>query len=167
MLPRVTETKRFADGRVQTFECEALALSPERCVLRYVSDREFHMWGVTFPVGTVTYAFYWHDRTHTLWRMIGPDGALIGHKFDVCDEVKIEAEGVSWRDLLLDVWVEAAGRATLLDADELERAYAAGSLSEADVRRTRATGECLMREHPKLVAEAVRELASLGVDVGQ
>ncbi len=136
----VTEVKRFLDGRTESFQCEGLALGAREAVIRFHHRQERTVGGFHFPVGSVTYGFFWRGRHYTLYRFIGPDGRLIAHRFDVVDGVRISRQRIEYLDLLLDLWVDPHGRARLEDEDDVREYAARGLLSPerlALIERTR------------------------------
>lgn len=162
-LPAVEEVKRSPDGRVQAFRCGLLEATSARAVLLFVTEREVQSGGYRFPPGSRTYGLFWARRPYNCYRMHGPDGALIAHRFDVVDAVRFRPGRVEYRDLLLDVWVPPAGAPYIEDEDEVEAAAAAGLLTAAEAERVRRVGALLLRRHRRIVAEVAAVLAALGV----
>jgi predicted RNA-binding protein associated with RNAse of E/G family len=87
------------------------------------------------PVIWFTFPGRWHDvgLFHTL------AGEFTGTYANILTPVRFLDER-TWEttDLFLDVWVDAAGRPSLLDGDELEDALAAGSISATLAAEARA-----------------------------
>lgn len=90
------------------------------------------------PIVWLTVPGAWHDvgRFHTR------DGAFTGFYTNILTPPAFTGP-LEWRtdDLLLDVWVDAAGAVEVLDEEEFERAVAEGRLDGATARRARAEAD--------------------------
>ncbi len=161
---RITEVKRHLDGRVERFDCRLVLRLPHAVVLRFDHASALRVGGCTIPKGSRSYGFLWRRRPYLLYRIQGPDGRLIAHRFDVVDEVRLGEREVSYTDLLLDVWVDAAGNARVEDEDEVVDYTRRGRLSTACRERIERTRELLLRRHPAIAREASHLLAS--ADIG-
>ncbi|HEY8491890.1 MAG TPA: DUF402 domain-containing protein [Dehalococcoidia bacterium] len=162
-LPAVEEVKRALDGRVQSFRCGLLEQTPARAVVLFVTEREVRSSGYRFPPGSRTYGLFWARRPYNCYRMHGPDGALIAHRFDVVDAVRLRPGRIEYRDLLLDVWAPPDGPAYAEDEEEVAAAAAAGLLTAAEAARVWRVRSLLLRRHRRIIAEAAAVLDSLGV----
>lgn len=162
-LPAVDEVKRTPDGREQVFRCGLLDQSPARSVVLFITEREVRSGGYRFPPGSRTYGLFWARRPYTCYRMHGPDGALIAHRFDVVDAVRLRPGRIEYRDLLLDVWVPPGAPAYAEDEEEVEAAAAAGLLTPAEAARVRRVRTLLLGRYRRIIAEVAAVLASLGV----
>jgi hypothetical protein len=154
----IRETKTTLGGRRQSFDCGLLALSPRLAVVRFQHTQTRTTSGFVIPAGSVTFGFFWSGRHYNLYRFTSPGGAVIAYRFDVVDNVRINRGEVRYTDLLLDAWLPPGGRLRIEDEDEVDAALAAGLLSprrQAIIARTR---RLLERGHPRIVAEAEREL---------
>ena len=157
----IRETKHTLDGRRQSFDCGLVAVSPRLALVRFVHTAARAAGGFFFPDGSVTFGFFWAGRHYNLYRFTGPDGVVIAYRFDVVDAVRITPAHVRYTDLLLDAWLAPGGELRVEDEDEVEAAEAAGLLSprrRSIIDRTRLL---LERAHPRIVAEAEREMARI------
>lgn len=159
----VTEVKRRLDGRVSRFRCELVLRRPHVVVLRYETKRAYRADSARIPAGSRTYGFFWRRRPYQLYRVVGPDGALLAHRFDVVDDVRLADERVSYRDLAVDVWVDASGHARVEDEDEVAHYVRRGLLSAAERRRILRTRDLILRRHRVIAREAERLLGEAGV----
>jgi len=114
--------------------------------------------GFHFPRGSRTYGFFWRRRSYSLYRMTGPGGRLIAHRFDVLEDCRISESEVSYVDLVLDIWVAADGAVQVEDEDEVAGHAARGLLSKAQQRRIERTRDLLVRRHAAILREAERLL---------
>lgn len=143
---QITEVKRHLDGREERFVCDVIELEPERAIVRFEwkRARPLRDGPVFIPAGkSVTRAYFWAGRHYLLYRMMDLRGSLLGHRFDVSDDVRIlpKQREIRWTDLLLDLWVDPRGEIHVLDEDEVAEAHAAGLLTgrqRAIVEETRA-----------------------------
>jgi hypothetical protein len=157
---QVLETKLTLDGRTQTFTCAGLLVSPRQAVVRFDHTGERRAGGFFFPAGSHTLGFFWRSRPYNCYRIAGPDGAVIAHRFDVVDRVSIAPGSVRYRDLLLDVWVGPSGGARVEDEEEVDEARRQGLLTAAMIRRIERTRSFLLGAHPRIVAE-VEQIAEM------
>ncbi len=100
----------------------------------------------TLPYATLTYgdvfeeAFYF-DRWYNVFEIRAASGTLKGWYANVTRPALLNADGVIWEDLYLDLWMSPNGHVQVLDQDEfdaaahltpLDRAAALGALREAE-----------------------------------
>ena len=163
MTAIITEVKRHADGAEHRYECELLALRPHVAIVLFRHWRGRSAGGFRFPRGSRTYGFFWKRRPYSLYRMTGPDGRLIAHRFDVLDDCRLSANEVSYLDLLLDIWVAPDGRVQVEDEDDVAAWAGAGLLSKAQRQRIERTRTLLLRRHRAIEREAERLLAEVGL----
>ena len=151
---RVTEVKTRLDGSRAEFVCEGLALEAgRRAVLRYVTDREWHIGDadLTVPSGTVTIAHYWVDRPYNVYHwLVG--GTTLAYYCNVAADTAIEEGRVSYLDLTVDALLRTSGAIDILDEDELPADL------DARYRKTIADAlETLTAGPKRLIAEIERE----------
>ena len=131
------ERKRKLDGTVHEYDLTLIHRDGRVAIARF----EMPKGGgpprlpVVIPPGSVSYGYFWGRRPYSMYRMIGPDGAVLGHRFDAVADVRRDAEGVDYRDLLLDWWVMPDGTISEEDRDELDEAIAAGTIVRRDIER--------------------------------
>jgi hypothetical protein len=157
----VIETKVTLDGRVQSFACDGLLNTPRLAVVRFLHPAARTAGGYHFPSGSRTLGLFWRARPYNCYRVLAPDGDVIVHRFDVVDRIRIAPGRVSYRDLLLDLWVDPTGRVTVEDEDEVVAARMAGLLDDAQLRRIDRTRSLLLRDHPRIIPEIDAIVASL------
>jgi hypothetical protein len=118
-MPLCLEKKLTLSGKVLTFPCELVSFEPGFGILRYVVDREYTISGIRLMPGEVTCALYWQDRPYTLytWRLPRGGGAL--YYFNIADSISLQPREFVWRDLALDILIDARGDAHVLDEDEV------------------------------------------------
>ena len=127
------ELKRHIDKPDEEYTCDLHASGAGWVVLYYVSAKPWTVADAYLPIGSKTLAFYKAGASQVLWQMSDPTGHLMGHLFHLCRELHIAQNWVSYLDLLLDVWVNPAGKATVLDRDDVEACKLSGKLSKDDL----------------------------------
>ena len=104
---------------------------------------------VTFVNGDEFREWHFRDRWYSVYRVASPDGALKGWYCNISYPAEITADAISFRDLLLDLWV-APDRSTLtLDEDE----FAVAPLDDET------------RQHAWAAVAELRALAAAGAEM--
>lgn len=153
-LKKITEIKRHLDGREERFECELVSMQPGEAVIRYFwhRDQSFRDGPIHLPAGdTITWAFYWEGRHFLVYKFMAADGTLFGHRFDICEGVKIHSDTIIWGDLVLDLWVDPHNRIHLLDEEEVEICKAKGLLTSPQRKIIEHTKEYLLRNYKRII----------------
>lgn len=120
-LPVILEIKRTLDGREKRFDCRLLARSPDggHAAVLWVAPEPMHVHGVDLPGGTVSVGHFWTDRHYNVYHWLDPAGETLGYYFNICDQTRIGADVIEWRDLTVDVLALPGGRLDVLDEHEL------------------------------------------------
>ncbi len=120
-LPAILEIKRTLDGREKRFHCRLLSLAPDasHAAVLWVAPEAMHVHGVDLPAGTVSVGHFWTDRHFNVYHWLNAAGETVGYYFNICDETRIAAGVIEWRDLTVDVLALPAGRLDVLDEHEL------------------------------------------------
>ena len=114
------EQKRYPSGRKNYFYAYSLIVRPSFSLLYFVSKRAYELENIYLPIKTVTFGFYWSNKLFNLYVFVDPEKSkLRAFYFNVCDEVVISANRVSWRDLWVDVLVLPCKAPIILDQDEI------------------------------------------------
>lgn len=150
----LTERKLRLGGGAVEFTCEALRVEPgRRAVVRFVSPAERRLGGtdLVLPAGTVTIGHFWSDRSYSLYAFrVG--GSPAGYYCSIVDAVAIAADAVEYLDLVVDVFIDPGGGATVLDEDELP-----ADIEPRHRRTINATLEELTGNTRRLIAEVERD----------
>jgi predicted RNA-binding protein associated with RNAse of E/G family len=149
----ILETKESLDGRRETFGCTALRISRSLAIVRFDHPTARRVAGFYFPAGSYTVGFFWAHRNYNCYRFTGPDQVAIAYRFDVVDRVRIRPGHVSYRDLLLDLWVSPAGAITVEDEEDVVAAAASGLLDQHQLAMIERTHSLVMRRHVRIIAE--------------
>lgn len=112
---------------------------------------------VDVPPGSVSDGYFWRRRPYNLYRMYGPDGNVLVHRFDAVTDVRLEGDVLSYRDLVLDWWVLPGGRVVEEDREELAGLVAAGVLSERDRARAEEAAREVLARYRHVIDEAEAE----------
>ena len=113
------EKKILLSGAVHEYPCHLIHLSDGFGILRYVLDREYFVDDIPLHVGDITYALYWANRPYTLytWRWKHAANAL--YYFNLADSISLTRHEFVWRDLAIDILVDARMAVRILDEHEL------------------------------------------------
>lgn len=74
----------------------------------------------TFETGDLFIEWYFTDQWFNILEIHGADGHLKGWYCNVTEPANIHDGVITYRDLLLDIWVDPAGKTLLLDEDEFD-----------------------------------------------
>ncbi len=172
---RARECKQKLDGSTQRFELERWLVTPQCFVGRWTAGPD-NPFGAR--AGITSWGVWWRTRPYGVYRIHDVDGALLLYRLDVVKDVRIGADGVQYRDLILDAHFRPKDRSRLKersrpkddngssdggprkldvrleDEDELETVVREGLLSAADQRRVRWTRELFLRR-PERIAHRV------------
>jgi len=151
----IMEIKHNLDGREERYECELLLRTDAAALVRFVfHQNEPHEDGpFRLPTGDiVTLAAFWENRPYLIYRLLDDRRELIGHRFDVCEDVRV-GEEIHWTDLLLDVWMPPGGPVYVLDEAEVAEAEQSGRMTERQAAIVWPTKQFLQRHAPDVVAD--------------
>ena len=155
---RITEVKRHLNGREVRFDLQLVLRRPHLIVASFVHPKTLQRDGFTFERGAVSYGFFWRRRPYVMYRMLGPQGRLVANRFDVVEDVHLGEREVSYRDLLLDIWIDASGVVQVEDESDVADARREGTLSNAQLERINRTRDLILRRHRVIAAGAERLL---------
>lgn len=181
---RARECKQKLDGSTQRFELEPWLVTPQCFVGRWTAGPD-NPFGAR--AGITSWGVWWRTRPYGVYRIHDVDGALLFYRLDVVKDVQISADGVQYRDLILDAQFRPKDRSRppddagmsdgsarkldvrLEDEDELEHIVRDGLLSAADQRRVRWTRELFLRRAERIAdrVDAAIDQAIAAVRVGQ
>ena len=153
MAGTVTEIKHNPGKPDQSFSCRLLYHGGSRMVISYRSTRAYLQGDFRIPPGTLTLAYYEEGLRYVLWKMIGPDGNLVGHYVHLCDRVRIGPDRVEYDDQLLDLWFFPDGGCRVLDEEELRQACDRGLIEAGTADRIRKSAEYVRRRIHTITAD--------------
>ena len=158
MLILILEIKRTLDGCEKRFDCRLLALAPDagHAAVLWVAPDAMHVHGVDLPAGTVSVGHFWTDRNYNVYHWLDRAGETLGYYFNICDQTRIDAGVIDWRDLTVDVLALPGGRLDVLDEHELP------AILPADVAAHITAGKAAILTAPAAVMAAI-EAASRAV----
>ena len=151
---KVQEVKRHVDGRVETFDCEPVHMEEDRAVVRFRLPVRVGDW----PRGTETVGFFWENRSYNLYRFLSPEGDLLGHRFDVVNDVQIAEDRIDYMDLFVDVLVSPTDDVHVEDEDEAKKAAAKGLLEPQHLEAIESALGTILRDPRRIFREADRLL---------
>ncbi len=137
MAERLTVIKRNPRGE-ETWRYEGRLIEREasRLVLEAFFDREDRPFmGTTLKRNDRFIETYFTDRWYNAFEIFDrDDGTLKGWYCNVSTPARITEGVVEYEDLYLDVWMEPAGKQTVLDRDEFEAAELEASTRQSALR---------------------------------
>lgn len=152
---RISEIKRHIDGSEERYTLTQIHRARHAVIAEYRFKRTYVRDGFTIPRGGKTYGFFWELRPYVMYRILDPEGGLVAHRFDVVEDVRLAERGVSYTDLLLDIWVRPDGTAQVEDEDEVEAARKDGVLSAEDVDQIDRVRDLILRRHRVIIRDAI------------
>jgi hypothetical protein len=90
------------------------------------------------PLGYTTFApgdrfreWYYTDRCYSIFEIASPNGTLKGWYCNIAEPAVIAENTITYRDLLLDLWVAHDGALTVLDEDEFAADHTLGAATRS------------------------------------
>jgi hypothetical protein len=157
------ELKRHLDKPDAVYSCELFARGEDFVLLRYVSERSARVGDVEIVKGAITFALYREGHGYVTWRMLEPNGRLIGHLFHMCKDLEVGESQVEYLDLMLDLWFSPGGDQTELDREELE-AFAEKGLVSGDDLTWIASKEMEIKEGYCAISNELEAMVAGGGD---
>jgi len=106
-------------GELHEYSCGLTYFTETFGVLQYVIERQYLVNGIALQPGEITNAFYWSDRPYTLyaWRTEQTGQGL--YYFNIADRVTLKRTEFTWRDLVVDILIDANDTVHVLDEGDL------------------------------------------------
>ena len=115
----IVEIKTTLGGARKTFECELLSLQQNAAVVIYRMPADHQLEDLLLPKGSLSLGYFWEDRAYNAYHWIDEQCQTLALYFNICDNTRISAHQVAWRDLTVDVLITPDLRCRVLDEDEL------------------------------------------------
>ena len=130
---KILELKQHLNKPEESYLCDLLERGRDYVIVKYVSDSAGRVGPVTFDAGSKTYAIYKIGMGYVIWKMLNSEDTLKGYLFHICKDLRLQKDKVKYLDLLLDVWIDAAGQITILDREEVEDCAGKGVIGEKEL----------------------------------
>jgi hypothetical protein len=124
-LPEITEVKETLAGTRKTFHCQLVDRQPGSAVVLFVSKAAVRVHEIDLPAGTVTFGYFWAERSYNVYHWMSPAGRTLAFYVNLSDATVLEGPTLFWRDLTVDILIPAQGEAVVLDEDEVPPTLAA------------------------------------------
>ncbi|MEW9109513.1 MAG: DUF402 domain-containing protein [Cytobacillus gottheilii] len=125
-MDKIIERKIKYDSKIVDYHCKLLYMGKQSAVLFHINEESFTMTtnqkSLTIPKGSYTIAYYWEDRAYNLYFWRDQKGNYLGAYFNIVKNTTINAEMVSFEDLIIDILVLPNGKYFVLDENELPEA---------------------------------------------
>jgi predicted RNA-binding protein associated with RNAse of E/G family len=131
-LPEITEVKETLAGTRKTFHCHVIDRDSRAIVVLFVSKAPVRVHDVELPAGTVTFGYFWVDRSFNVYHWMAPGGGTLAFYVNLADGTVLEDDRLFWRDLTVDILVAPDGAAVVLDEDEVPLALEAATRARID-----------------------------------
>ena len=118
---RITEIKTTLAGEEKTFACELLHYAPGEAIVVYRMPQAMQLEQVHLPRGTISVGYFWEDRPFNAYHWVDAARQTLALYFNICDNTRISATAIAWRDLTVDVLMTPDMQCRVLDEDELPR----------------------------------------------
>jgi predicted RNA-binding protein associated with RNAse of E/G family len=96
-----------------------LSLEAGAAVLIYIMPADHVLEDLLLPAGTLSLGYFWEDRPYNAYHWVDDNGQTLALYFNICDNTRIDAQRIAWRDLAVDVLITPDQRCRVLDEDEL------------------------------------------------
>lgn len=131
-LPEITEVKETLAGTSKTFQCHLVERQGGGLVVLFVSRAAVRVHDVDLPAGTVTFGYFWVERSFNVYHWMTPTGTTLAFYVNLADGTSIEGGTLRWRDLTVDILIPRSGEACVLDEDEIPHATDATTRARID-----------------------------------
>ncbi|MEM7562625.1 MAG: DUF402 domain-containing protein [Pseudomonadota bacterium] len=81
--------------------------------------RAIELEDVTIPRDAVSYGYFWQDRPYNAYHWVDKNGQTLALYLNICDNTRIFANQIEWRDLVVDILITPDHRCRVLDEEEL------------------------------------------------
>jgi hypothetical protein len=161
----IVERKLKPDGTVREYGCTLVRLDAGLAVIEFVMEKGGSIYGtpIEVPPGSVSHGYFWKRRPYNVYRMRRADGSLIAHRFDAVTDVRLAADAVEYRDLVLDWWVMADDTLIEEDRDEYDELIAAGKMTAADVARAHEAERAIYSRYRHIIDDVAALERRLGL----
>jgi len=152
---RVIERKLKPDGSHRNYECELAWLDARLAVVRFELPEGGAAFGVPVkvPRRSRSWGYFWARRPYNAYRLVSPEGAVLGHRFDAVAQVRLTPEVISYRDLVLDWWALPDGTLIEEDREEFHELVGSGGLTSADAVRAEEAARQVTSRYRRIIDE--------------
>ena len=116
---RIVEIKTTLTGERKEFHCELLQRTKGKVAVIYRMPREVRLEDLLLPKNSISIGYFWEDRAYNADHWIDHQCQTLALYFKICDNTRISADQVAWRDLSVDVLITPDLRCRVLEEDEL------------------------------------------------
>ena len=116
---RIVEIKTTLAGERKEFNCELLQRAKGEVAVIYRMPRDVQLEDLLLPKNSISIGYFWEDRPYNVYHWIDDQCQTLALYFNICDNTRISADQVTWRDLTVDVLITPDLRCRVLDEDEL------------------------------------------------
>ncbi|TQV71351.1 DUF402 domain-containing protein [Exilibacterium tricleocarpae] len=118
-LGKITEIKQTLLGARHEFECDLLECCDGGAAVLYRLPKDNLLHGVALSKGDLSIGYFWEARAYNVYHFLSVDGQTRAFYINISDRTRISARCIVWRDLVVDILIDAEGNCRVLDEDEL------------------------------------------------
>lgn len=118
-LKPIREIKTTLAGEQLVFECELVQAGATEAVVLYRMPADRMLEDILLPQGTLSLGYFRENQPYNAYHWIDDRQNTLALYFNICDNTRISAETIEWRDLAVDVLITPDARCRVLDEDEL------------------------------------------------
>lgn len=161
----IVERKQKSDGTVREYGCTLVRMERGLAVIEFVMEQGGSVFGtpIEVPPGSISHGYFWQRRPYNVYRMRRADGSLIAHRFDAVTDVRLSADAVEYRDLVLDWWVMPDDTLLEEDRDEFDGLLAAGKLAPDDVAKAHEAERAVYSRYRHIIDDVALLERKLGL----
>ena len=119
MATAITEIKTTLAGKCSCFECDRIGYAEGETIVLYRMPADHLMEDLLLPKGCLSVGYFWESRAYNAYHWVDDNRQTLALYFNICDNTRISATEVAWRDLTVDVLITPDLRCRVLDEDEL------------------------------------------------
>ena len=101
------------------FDCSLVSRNGKEIVLAYAPLKPMKFIGIDFPVGSISYGYFWEDRNYNVYHWKDQKGDTLLYYFNISRDTAFGKDRVDWVDLIVDVAAIPNSPPRILDLEEV------------------------------------------------
>lgn len=157
-MSRFLEYKHTYFGETKVFDCTLAHIAEKELVLTFLPKQPMNFIGINFPVGSVSFGYFWEDRNYNAYHWKDELGNTILYYFNICRDTTFGKDRVDWFDLIVDVAATPGAPPKLLDLEEVPT-----NMRIEDVAIIGETAKLLVSDFERITSELERRTSDIRV----
>ena len=96
-----------------------MSRNEKEIVLAFSPQKPMKFIGIDFPVGSVSYGYFWENRNYNVYHWKDEQGNTLLYYFNICRDTVFGKDRVDWVDLIVDVATKPGAPPRILDLEEV------------------------------------------------